>query len=58
MKSYQRFSEKIKSITINYDLLKFHQNIIIIMDYKSFKHLKLALKINYNFAKSTIIIKI
>ena len=30
------------------------KKVIIIMDYKSFKHLKLALIINYNFAKSTI----
>ena len=34
------------------------KNVIIIMDYKSFKHLHFALIINYSFDKSTIIIVI
>ena len=30
----------------------------LLMDYKSFKHLNLALKINYNFDKNTIKIRV
>ena len=35
--------------------MKCHQNVIFIIDYKSLKHSKLALTINDNFSKSTVI---
>ena len=49
MRDYKRLKEIFGKIIIN-------KNVLLIMDYKSFKHVKLALIINYNFASSTIII--
>ena len=54
-KSASTLRENLISLLIDYNLSNFHQKYYHYV-HKLFKHLKLPLIINYNFAKSTIII--